>query len=170
MPFSQALQSAPVGAEKNLYPMLLVAPFLDWSVLGSTPPLRFQVDRREGFRSARSSVHSLRSVLQHFYRLEDTSDREGSQVFAKHKPWSMYNNVVRNAKTTMLTLLLFASGTDRELDLRVRQWYGHYPTALSVDEIVSKTIGRTVGFELERHTWYAWPLFQTYTDLRTQHF
>lgn len=93
--------------------MLIVSPFLDWSVLGPAPPLRFQVDRREGFRSARSSVHQLRSVLQYFYRLEDTGDREASQVFAKHKPWS----------------------TDRELDLKVRQWYGHYPTQLVVDEI-----------------------------------
>lgn len=27
------------------------------------------------------------------------------------------------------------SGTDRGLDLKLRQWYGHYPTALNVDEM-----------------------------------
>lgn len=72
----------------DMYPMLMSVPFLDWSIQGATPPLRFQVDKREGFRSSRSSAHLLRSVLQYFYRLEDTSDREQSQVFAKHKPWS----------------------------------------------------------------------------------
>lgn len=110
-PFSQVLRST--LDTHSMYPMLMAVPFLDWSVLDKTPPLRFQVDRREGFRSARSSVHMLRSVLQYFYRLEETADRESSQVFAKHKPWS----------------------TDRELDLKVRQWYGHYPTALNVDEL-----------------------------------
>lgn len=93
--------------------MLISLPFLDWSVQGEKPPLRFQVDRREGFISVRSSSHLIRTVLQHFYRLEDTGDREANQVFARHKPWS----------------------TDRELDLKVRQWYGHYPTALNVDEL-----------------------------------
>lgn len=93
--------------------MIIAVPFLDWTINGSKPPLRFQVDRREGFHSARSSSHLLRSVLQHFYRLEDTVDREAGQVFAKHKPWS----------------------TNRELDLKVRQWYGHYPSALNVDEL-----------------------------------
>lgn len=111
-PFSQPLRS-PTEGDDAAYPMLISVPFLDWSILGSKPPLRFQVDRREGFHSARSSSHLLRSVLQHFYRLEDTSDREASQVFAKHKPWS----------------------TNRELDLKVRQWYGHYPSALNVDEL-----------------------------------
>lgn len=93
--------------------MLMCLPFLDWSIQGEKPPLRSQVDRREGYSSVRSSSHLLRTVLQHFYRLEDTADREASQVFARHKPWS----------------------TDRELDLKVRQWYGHYPTALNVDEL-----------------------------------
>ncbi|KAF1911359.1 hypothetical protein BDU57DRAFT_598697 [Ampelomyces quisqualis] len=94
-------------------PMLLSVPFLDWTVEGDTPPLRFQVDPREGYQSARSSAHLLRSILQHFYRLEDTSDRESSQVFTKHKPWT----------------------SDRSLDLKVRRWYGHYPTSLNVDEL-----------------------------------
>ncbi|KAK3651511.1 hypothetical protein LTR56_005653 [Elasticomyces elasticus] len=96
-----------------MYPLLVSVPFLDWTILGATPPLRFQVDRREGFQSSKSSAHVLRSVLQYFYRLEDTADREHSQVFAKHKPWA----------------------TNRELDLKVRQWYGHYPTGLNVDEL-----------------------------------
>jgi hypothetical protein len=94
-------------------PMLLSVPFLDWAVQGEPPPLRFQVDPREGYQSSRSSSHLLRSILQHFYRLEDTTDRESSQVFTKHKPWQ----------------------TDRSLDLKVRRWYGHYPTSLNVDEL-----------------------------------
>lgn len=94
-------------------PMLLSVPFLDWTVDGDPPPLRFQIDPKEGYQSSRSSSHLLRSILQHFYRLEDTSDREAHQVFTKHKPWS----------------------TDRNLDLKVRRWYGHYPTSLNVDEL-----------------------------------
>ncbi len=112
-PFSQPLDLGTSKEAGSTYPMLLAVPFLDWSILGAKPPLRFQVDKREGFQSARSSSHLIRSVLQHFYRLEDTADREPSQVFAKHKPWS----------------------TNRELDLKVRQWYGHYPSALDVDEL-----------------------------------
>ena len=111
-PFAQSL-----GRSKRdqsiVYPMLLSLPFLDWSIQGERPSLRFQVDRREGYNSVRSASHLLRTVLQHFYRLEDTADREASQVFARHKPWT----------------------TNRELDLKVRQWYGHYPTALNVDEL-----------------------------------
>ena len=84
-------------------PMLLSVPFLDWTLEGQTPPLRFQVDPREGYQSSRSSSHLLRSILQHFYRLEDTTDRESQQVFTKHKPWQ----------------------TDRNLDLKVRRWYGY---------------------------------------------
>ncbi|KAF2020936.1 hypothetical protein BU24DRAFT_403998 [Aaosphaeria arxii CBS 175.79] len=94
-------------------PMLLSIPFLDWTVDDETPPLRFQVDPRENYQSSRSTSHKLRSILQHFYRLEDTSDREAHQVFTKHKPWQ----------------------TDRALDLKVRRWYGHYPTGLNVDEL-----------------------------------
>ncbi|WPH01487.1 Hypothetical protein R9X50_00433300 [Acrodontium crateriforme] len=113
-PFCQTLQPpSSHGSDESIYPMLISVPFLDWTVLGPTPPLRFQVDRREGFQSSRSSSHLMRSVLQYFYRLEDTLDREKSQVFAKHKPWS----------------------SNRELDLKVRQWYGHYPSALNVDEL-----------------------------------
>ena len=37
-------------------------------------------DPREGYQSSKSSSHLLRSILQHFYRLEDTSDREPMQV------------------------------------------------------------------------------------------
>lgn len=81
-------------------PLLLSVPFLDWSVEGETPPLRFQIDPREGYQSSRSSSHLLRSILQHFYRLEETADREPQQVFTKHKPWL----------------------TDRHLDLKVRRW------------------------------------------------
>lgn len=94
-------------------PMLLSVPFLDWGLDGETPPLRFQIDPREGYQSSRSSSHLLRSILQHFYRLEDTSDREPQQVFTKHKPWL----------------------TDRNLDLKVQRFYGHQPTSLVVDEL-----------------------------------
>ena len=101
------------GENKEDGPMLLSVPFLDWTVEGETPPLRFQVDKREGYQSSRSTSHLLRSILQHFYRLEDTQDRESQQVFTKHKPWT----------------------TDRNLDLKVRRWYGLYPTSLNVDEL-----------------------------------
>lgn len=100
-------------SQQNDGPMLLSVPFLDWTVEGETPSLRFQVDPREGYQSSRSSSHMLRSILQHFYRLEDTTDRESQQVFTKHKPWL----------------------NDRNLDLKVRRWYGHYPTSLNVDEL-----------------------------------
>ncbi|KAF2130304.1 hypothetical protein P153DRAFT_422246 [Dothidotthia symphoricarpi CBS 119687] len=110
-PFFQRLAGDEHAMEDG--PMLLSVPFLDWTVEGKPPPLRFQVDPREGYQSSRSSPHLLRSVLQHFYRLEDTDDRESQQVFTKHKPWL----------------------TDRNLDLKVRRWYGHYPTSLNVDEL-----------------------------------
>lgn len=100
-PFSQTLRPPAEEGRDGIYPLLISVPFLDWTVQGATPPLRFQVDRREAFSSARSSAHVVRSILQHFYRLEDTTDRESSQVFAKHKPWT----------------------TNRELNLKVRQWY-----------------------------------------------
>jgi len=113
-PFFQYLLDGHRGPkEAREGPMLLSVPFLDWSVEGKTPPLRFQVDPREGYQSSKSSSHLLRSILQHFYRLEDTADRESQQVFTKHKPWT----------------------TDRGLDLKVRRWYGQHPTSLNVDEL-----------------------------------
>lgn len=110
-PFQHSLSSMP--ATDSDYPLLMSVPFLDWSIDGPTPPLRFQVDPREGYTSGRSSAHLLRSILQYFYKLEDTNDREHKQVFNRHKPWS----------------------TDRDLDLKVRRWYGQHPTALIVDEL-----------------------------------
>lgn len=113
-PFSQHLEDYyDEDGSREDGPMLLSVPFLDWTVQGDAPPLRYQIDPREGYQSARSSAHLLRSILQHFYRLEDTSDREANQVFTKHKPWT----------------------SDRGLDLKVRRWYGHYPTSLNVDEL-----------------------------------
>jgi Mg2+ and Co2+ transporter CorA len=113
-PFFQYLtEQKPTVDTIDRTPMLLSVPFLDWTVQGEAPPLRFQIDPREGYQSSRTSSHLLRSILQHFYRLEDTSDREYNQVFSKHKPWT----------------------TDRELDLKVRRWFGQYPTALNVDEL-----------------------------------
>jgi hypothetical protein len=80
-PFFESLSDQKFGG-----PMLMSVPFLDWgTAAGETPPLRFQIDRREGFQSSRSTSHLLRSILQHFYRLEDTTDREKNQVFCKHK-------------------------------------------------------------------------------------
>ncbi|CAO2655561.1 Nn.00g043640.m01.CDS01 [Neocucurbitaria sp. VM-36] len=112
-PFFQHLDEPWGGENDEDGPMLLSVPFLDWTVEGEPPPLRFQVDPREGYQSSRTSSHLLRSILQYFYRLEDTTDRESQQVFTKHKPWL----------------------TDRNLDLKVRRWYGHYPTSLNVDEL-----------------------------------
>ncbi|KAH7384650.1 hypothetical protein BKA66DRAFT_416963, partial [Pyrenochaeta sp. MPI-SDFR-AT-0127] len=112
-PFFQHLSEGFGDGKDEEGPFLLSVPFLDWTVEGNAPPLRFQVDPREGYQSSRSSSHLLRSILQHFYRLEDTTDRESQQVFTKHKPWQ----------------------TDRNLDLKVRRWYGHYPTSLNVDEL-----------------------------------
>lgn len=112
-PFVQDLLPRENVDSNGQQPMLLSVPFLDWTVEGPTPPLRFQVDPREGYQSSKSSSHLLRSILQHFYRLEDTTDRETQQAFTRHKPWL----------------------TDRNLDLKVRRWYGHYPTSLNVDEL-----------------------------------
>lgn len=134
----------PLSDDKNRgieeVPFLLSIPFLDWTVSGETPPLRFQIDPREGYQSSRSSSHLLRSVLQHFYRLEDTSDREQLQVFSKYKPWI----------------------TDRSLDLKVRRWYGSYPTGLNVDELWILVVDskHIVTFS-SNQTWKArWPPLQ----------
>lgn len=96
-PFLEPLSDAKIGG-----PVLMSVPFMDWGSEPNepTPPLRFQVDPREGFQSTRNSAHMLRSILQHYYRLEDTSEREIYQVFSKHRPWL----------------------TDRYLDLKIRRW------------------------------------------------
>ncbi|KAJ4989706.1 mg2+ transporter [Stagonosporopsis vannaccii] len=140
-PFFQSLSDDCISRiEPNEGPMLLSVPFLDWAVEGEPPPLRFQVDPREGFQSSRSSSHMLRSILQHFYRLEDTTDRESQQVFTRHKPWL----------------------TDRNLDLKVRRWYGHYPTSLNVDELWILVIdARHVVTFSSNQSWKArWPPLQ----------
>jgi Mg2+ and Co2+ transporter CorA len=143
-PFFQHLGEDSYGEEedhaKEDGPMLLSVPFLDWTVDGELPPLRFQVDKREGYQSSRSTSHLLRSILQHFYRLEDTSDRESQQVFTKHKPWT----------------------TDRNLDLKVRRWYGQYPTSLNVDELWILVIdARHVVTFSSNQTWKSiWPPLQ----------
>lgn len=107
---------------------------------GPKPLLRFQVDKREGYSSSRSASHLLRSVLQHFYRLEDTVEREKDQVFNKHKPWK----------------------TDRDLDLRVRRWFGHYPTSLDVDELWILVIDsqHIVSFSSNQSWKSRWPPLQ----------
>ncbi|KAK3074334.1 hypothetical protein LTR53_003324 [Teratosphaeriaceae sp. CCFEE 6253] len=139
-PFFQSLRGGNNSHEGGNYPLLVSVPFLDWTILGSTPPLRFQLDPREGYQSSKASSHPHRSVLQYFYRLEDTADREKEQVFAKHKPWT----------------------TNRELDLKVRQWYGHYPTGLNVDELWILVIDaqHIVTFS-SNQTWKSrWPALQ----------
>ncbi|OJD29170.1 mg2+ transporter zinc transport protein, partial [Diplodia corticola] len=122
------------------YPMLISVPFLDWTVQGEPPPLRFQIDPREGFQSSSGSSHMLRSILQYFYRLEDTSDRENSQVFSKYKPWT----------------------TDRDLDLKVRSLYGHYPCGLNVDEVWILAIDKRhiVTFSSNQSWKSRWPPLQ----------
>lgn len=140
-PFFQRLDDSTRAMGRNYDgPMLLSVPFVDWTVKGETPPLRFQVDPREGYQSSKSSSHMLRSILQHFYRLEDTSDRESQQVFARHKPWL----------------------TDRDLDLKVRRWYGHYPTSLNVDELwVLAVDARHVVTFSSNQSWKSrWPPLQ----------
>ncbi|KAF4539673.1 Mg2+ transporter protein CorA-like/Zinc transport protein ZntB [Lasiodiplodia theobromae] len=120
--------------EDRSCPMLISVPFLDWTVQGEPPALRFQVDPREGYTSSRGSSHLLRSILQYFYRLEDTSDREHNQVFSKHKPWI----------------------NDRDLDLKVRSLYGHYPCGLNVDELWILVIDsrHIVTFSIDRYAGY----------------
>ncbi|KAL1619018.1 hypothetical protein SLS54_006869 [Diplodia seriata] len=135
-------------------PMLISVPFLDWTGAGEPPPFRFQVDPREGFQSSRGSSHMLRSILQYFYRLEDTSDRERNQVFSKHKPWT----------------------NDRDLDLKVRSLYGHYPCGLNVDELWILVIDeRHVVTSSSNQSWKSrWPPLQltsiiaevTFRDIR----
>lgn len=144
-PFTQTLRRPSGHGPKTTYPMLLSVPFLDWTMQGRPPPLRFQVDRREGFLSSRSSAHVIRSVLQYFYRLEDTNDREGSQVFARHKPWT----------------------TNRALDLKIRQWYGHYPSGLNVDELWILVVDAEHIVTFSSHqTWKArWPPLQLSTRI-----
>ena len=69
--------------------MLASFPFLDWTVYPGPPPSpRFQVDDRLEHPAAKFMGHPLRSLLQYYYRLEDTSDREKSQVYTRHKPWN----------------------------------------------------------------------------------
>jgi CorA-like Mg2+ transporter protein len=130
-----------LAGPKNGGPILMSVPFLDWTVNGATPPLRFHVDRREQWKtSTRSSAHPVRSVLQHFYRLEDTSEREHLQVHSKHKPWV----------------------TDPSLDLKVRRWYGQYPSSLNVDELWILVIDERhiVSFS-SNQTWKSrWPPLQ----------
>lgn len=140
VPFVAPLTSQPQRSGQPSYPLLISTPWLDWSINGQTPPLRFQVDRKEGYHSSRSACHPLRSLLAYYFRLEDTRERDRSQVFTKHKPWT----------------------TNREIDLKIRQWYGHYPTALNVDELWLLAIDaeHIVTFS-SNQTWKArWPPLQ----------
>ena len=140
VPFVAPLTSRPQGGNTPSYPMLISTPWMDWSVNGQTPPLRFQIDRKEGYTSSRSSCHPMRSLLAYYFRLEDTREREITQVFSRNKPWQ----------------------GDREIDLRIRQWYGHYPSALNVDELWLLAIDaeHVVTFS-SNQTWKArWPPLQ----------
>jgi Mg2+ and Co2+ transporter CorA len=140
VPFVTLLTPLSHGGSGSSYPMLISTPWLDWSINGQTPPLRFQIDRKEGYTSSRSSCHPIRSLLAYYFRLEDTREREVSQVFSRNKPWQ----------------------GDREIDLRIRQWYGHYPSALNVDELWLLAIDaeHIVTFS-SNQTWKArWPPLQ----------
>lgn len=140
VPFLAPLTSQYQSKTGPSYPMLMSTPWLDWSINGQTPPLRFQVDRKEGYHSSRSACHPLRSLLAYYFRLEDTRERDRSQVFTKHKPWT----------------------TNREIDLKIRQWYGHYPTSLNVDELWLLAVDpeHIVTFS-SNQTWKArWPPLQ----------
>ncbi|KAI9805645.1 MAG: hypothetical protein M1833_005137 [Piccolia ochrophora] len=98
----------------NVTPLLVCFPFMDWTTYPEAPPAaRFQVDPHGQFQSTRSALHPIRSMLQYFYRLEDTRDRERDQVFTKHRPWT----------------------SDSFLHSKVQRWYGQTPTGLSVDEM-----------------------------------
>jgi hypothetical protein len=79
-------------------------------------------------------------LLQQFYRLEDTREREPNQVFTKYKPWQ----------------------TDRNLDLKVRRWYGEYPAGLNVDELWILVIdSRHIVTFSSNQTWKSrWPPLQ----------
>jgi hypothetical protein len=95
-------------------PLLISMPFLDWTVFpGPTPAPLYQVDSKAGYHSTRSTAHPIRSILQYFYRLEDTKDRETDQVYNKYKPWA----------------------NDSNLHSKIGRWYGENPSGLAVDEM-----------------------------------
>ena len=113
-PFFQALRSESGQVPNEITPLLMSFPFLDWTIYPGAPPApRAYVDPQAQFQSSRSSSHPMRSMLQYFYRLEDTDDREREQVFTNHRPWL----------------------TDPLLQSKVERWYGQPPTGLNVDEM-----------------------------------
>lgn len=60
-PFFSPLTLNSVGDSSPDCPFLLSIPFLDWTTYPDpTPPLRFQIDKREGYASSRSTAHPLR--------------------------------------------------------------------------------------------------------------
>lgn len=140
-PFVRSLTTAQTTEDLAAAPLLVCLPFLDWTKYpGPVPPLRFNIDPRETSTSSRSSGHPLRTLLQHYYRLEETADRDRTQVFSRHRPW--YG--------------------DKEIDLKVRQWYGQFPTGLVVDEMWMLVVDEKhiVTFS-SNQTWKArWPPLQ----------
>ncbi|KAI9891541.1 MAG: hypothetical protein M1814_002664 [Vezdaea aestivalis] len=110
--FSAFIKRFPENKDTNEPPPLLLSfPFIDWTVHpGPSPQPRHQVDSAHGsiFQS-----HPLRSMLQYYYRLENTSDRERGQVYFNHQPWL----------------------NDSTLTSKVQRWYGSPPTGLAVDEM-----------------------------------
>ena len=110
-PFVKELGEA-VGNDEP--PLLVSMPFLDWTVFpGPAPSPLHQVDPKGVYLSTRSAAHPIRSILQYFYRLEDTKDREKDQVYNRYKPW----------------------GNDSNLQTKISRWYGRVPSGLAVDEI-----------------------------------
>lgn len=99
----------------SAYPLLVSVPFIDWTVYpGPPPPPRFQVDPFSNYVTAKSlAYHPIRSLLQYYYRLEDTADRDKVQVYNRHRPWV----------------------NDRNFELKAQYWYKYFPTGLCVDEL-----------------------------------
>ncbi|KAI9658191.1 MAG: hypothetical protein M1831_004038 [Alyxoria varia] len=140
-PFFTPLSSSSEDTGSENCAILASFPFLDWTVYpGPPPPPRFQVDGRQEHPAARLMSHPLRSLLQYYYRLEDTSDREKFQVYTRHKPWN----------------------TNREIDLKVRRWYGVHPNSLLVDEMWILVIdSRHIVTFSSNQTWKSkWPPLQ----------
>jgi hypothetical protein len=112
--FNPFLHCLDPQGDDSMTPLLVCLPFLDWTCYpGPPPPPQSQIDPYDLYRLSRSSSHMQRSMLQYFYRLEETGDREREQVFSKYRPW------------------MSSTG----LQTKIQRWYQHEPTGLVVDEL-----------------------------------
>jgi hypothetical protein len=136
-------EDATTGEMESPTPLLVCMPFLDWTVYpGPPPPPRFQVDPYDLYRLSRSSSHMPRSMLQYYYRLEETQDREREQVFTKYRPWQGANT--------------------QTLQMNIKRWYRHEPTGLIADELWILVLdeGHIVTFSSNQSWKPAWPPHQ----------